>query len=48
MDGFYEPRKIPNPECEGKSGCGPWKKPMKANPNYKVNVKHIKSLTSKF
>jgi len=35
IDGFYEARKIPNPQCEGKSGCGPWKKPMKKNPLYK-------------
>lgn len=35
MDGFFEPRLISNPACEGKSGCGPWKKPMKANPLYK-------------
>ncbi|KAI6187905.1 Calreticulin family protein [Aphelenchoides besseyi] len=35
MDGTYEPRLIANPECQGRSGCGVWKKPMKANPLYK-------------
>ncbi|KAI6176720.1 Calreticulin family protein [Aphelenchoides bicaudatus] len=35
MDGFWEPKMINNPKCEGRSGCGAWKKPMKANPNYK-------------
>jgi calnexin len=37
MDGAFEPRMIPNPACEGKSGCGPWTRPMKDNPAYKVN-----------
>lgn len=36
MDGFYEPRLIANPICEGRSGCGKWSKPMIANPKYKV------------
>ena len=36
MDGEWEPKKVPNPECEGKSGCGPWKRPMTKNPLYKV------------
>ncbi|KAI6241588.1 Calreticulin family protein [Aphelenchoides fujianensis] len=35
MDGAYEPRLIANPACQGRSGCGPWKKPLKANPLYK-------------
>lgn len=35
MDGEWEPKKVPNPECEGKSGCGPWKRPMTKNPLYK-------------
>jgi hypothetical protein len=38
MDGEYEPRKVPNPKCEGRSGCGKWKRPMKANPLYKVGI----------
>ncbi|KAH7731858.1 CNX-1 protein [Aphelenchoides avenae] len=35
MDGEWEPKKIPNPKCEGRSGCGKWKRPMKENPLYK-------------
>jgi len=36
MDGEWEPRKVANPNCEGRSGCGKWTRPMKANPLYKV------------
>uniref|UniRef100_A0A1I8AFR8 Calnexin n=1 Tax=Steinernema glaseri TaxID=37863 RepID=A0A1I8AFR8_9BILA len=35
MDGEWEAAMIPNPACEGRSGCGAWKKPMIANPLYK-------------
>ncbi|OLL26964.1 Calnexin [Neolecta irregularis DAH-3] len=34
-DGEWTPAKIHNPKCGSISGCGPWKRPMKANPNYK-------------
>ncbi|KAJ1510212.1 hypothetical protein HMI56_006443, partial [Coelomomyces lativittatus] len=34
-DGEWEPNVIPNPKCSQVSGCGPWKRPMKRNPNYK-------------
>lgn len=33
-DGEWEPPRIPNPKCK-KVGCGPWKPPTKANPDYK-------------
>jgi len=32
-DGAWEAPLISNPKC--KTGCGPWKAPMKANPAYK-------------
>ena len=32
-DGPYEAPMVDNPKC--KTGCGPWKRPMKANPAYK-------------
>eukprot|EP00172_Hildenbrandia_rubra_P002434 Plantae.Rhodophyta-Hildenbrandia_rubra.ctg3281.p1 GENE.Plantae.Rhodophyta-Hildenbrandia_rubra.ctg3281~~Plantae.Rhodophyta-Hildenbrandia_rubra.ctg3281.p1 ORF type:complete len:621 (-),score=163.38 Plantae.Rhodophyta-Hildenbrandia_rubra.ctg3281:1201-3063(-) len=32
-DGDWVPKMIPNPDC--KTGCGPWKRPMKKNPKYK-------------
>merc|ERR1711871_386212 len=32
-DGAYEAPMIDNPKC--KTGCGTWKRPMKANPEYK-------------
>ncbi|XP_035906569.1 calnexin isoform X1 [Anopheles stephensi] len=35
MDGEWEPPLIPNPLCEKAVGCGLWKAPMVANPNYK-------------
>uniref|UniRef100_A0A182PRF1 Calnexin n=1 Tax=Anopheles epiroticus TaxID=199890 RepID=A0A182PRF1_9DIPT len=35
MDGEWEPPLIPNPMCEKAVGCGLWKAPMVANPNYK-------------
>lgn len=34
-DGDWIPPTIPNPKCAEVSGCGPWTKPMKKNPNYK-------------
>jgi len=34
-DGDYIPPTIPNPKCEAVSGCGQWKRPDKANPDYK-------------
>ncbi|KFY74256.1 hypothetical protein V499_05712 [Pseudogymnoascus sp. VKM F-103] len=34
-DGDWIAPSIPNPKCEEASGCGPWTKPMKANPEYK-------------
>lgn len=33
-DGTWEAPKIPNPKCE-KIGCGEWKRPKKANPDFK-------------
>ncbi|KAG2494437.1 hypothetical protein HYH03_007489 [Edaphochlamys debaryana] len=33
-DGVWEPPQIPNPKCK-KAGCGPWQRPLKANPAYK-------------
>lgn len=33
-DGVWEAAKVPNPKCEA-VGCGEWKRPMKANPDYK-------------
>lgn len=35
MDGQYEAPLVKNPKCEKSSGCGPWKRPMIANPAYK-------------
>ncbi|MEQ2188676.1 hypothetical protein GOODEAATRI_017425 [Goodea atripinnis] len=35
MDGEWEAPQIPNPACESAPGCGPWKRPMIDNPNYK-------------
>ncbi|PVU96188.1 hypothetical protein BB561_001355 [Smittium simulii] len=35
MDGEWEPPTIRNPACKKISGCGPYKRPMIANPNYK-------------
>ncbi|XP_052861991.1 calnexin-like isoform X1 [Anopheles cruzii] len=35
MDGEWEPPIVPNPLCEKAVGCGLWKAPMIANPNYK-------------
>uniref|UniRef100_A0A914E3A6 Calnexin n=1 Tax=Acrobeloides nanus TaxID=290746 RepID=A0A914E3A6_9BILA len=35
MDGEWEANKISNPKCEGVSGCGKWKRPVKQNPLYK-------------
>ncbi|KAL7288079.1 hypothetical protein TKK_0017868 [Trichogramma kaykai] len=35
MDGEWEPPEIPNPKCEKISGCGPYKKRLIPNPNYK-------------
>jgi len=35
IDGEWEPKKIPNPQCAGHSGCGSWKRPLKLNPLYK-------------
>ncbi|XP_011299968.1 calnexin isoform X2 [Fopius arisanus] len=35
MDGEWEPPQIPNPKCEGISGCGPYKQKLKKNPRYK-------------
>ncbi|PNH11313.1 Calnexin 1 [Tetrabaena socialis] len=32
-DGAWEPNQITNPKC--KVGCGPWRRPVKANPAYK-------------
>merc|ERR1711871_461643 len=32
-DGPWEARMVENPKC--KAGCGPWKRPVKANPAYK-------------
>lgn len=34
-DGDYEAPLIRNPKCEAAPGCGPWKRPMKKNPNYR-------------
>lgn len=34
-DGEWIPAEVPNPECEGLSGCGPWKAPLIHNPDYK-------------
>jgi len=34
-DGEWIAPTVPNPKCESASGCGPWKRPMKRNPNYK-------------
>ena len=41
MDGDWEPKKVPNLECEGRPGCGPWARPMKENPLYKVGICRI-------
>uniref|UniRef100_A0A7E4VF71 Calnexin n=1 Tax=Panagrellus redivivus TaxID=6233 RepID=A0A7E4VF71_PANRE len=35
LDGEWEPKLMNNPKCEGASGCGPWKQPLKANPLFK-------------
>ncbi|XP_054634250.1 calmegin isoform X2 [Dunckerocampus dactyliophorus] len=35
MDGEWEAAQIPNPACESAPGCGPWKRPMINNPQYK-------------
>ncbi|KAJ3329539.1 hypothetical protein HDU76_007694, partial [Blyttiomyces sp. JEL0837] len=34
-DGDWVPPTVDNPKCAEVSGCGPWTKPMKANPDYK-------------
>ncbi|KAK7397965.1 hypothetical protein QQX98_012667 [Neonectria punicea] len=34
-DGDFIPPTVPNPKCADVSGCGPWTKPMKKNPDYK-------------
>ncbi|KAL1925541.1 uncharacterized protein VTP21DRAFT_424 [Calcarisporiella thermophila] len=34
-DGDFIAPEIPNPKCQEAAGCGPWKRPMKANPDYK-------------
>lgn len=34
-DGEWIPPTVPNPKCATAPGCGPWKRPMKKNPNYK-------------
>lgn len=34
-DGDWIAPSIKNPKCEQASGCGPWKRPNKANPDYK-------------
>lgn len=34
-DGDWVPAQVPNPKCEEVSGCGPWEKPMRRNPDYK-------------
>ncbi|KAJ4163438.1 hypothetical protein LMH87_005167 [Akanthomyces muscarius] len=34
-DGDWVAPTVPNPKCADVSGCGPWEKPMKKNPNYK-------------
>lgn len=43
MDGEWEADLLPNPKCEGISGCGKWTPPMKPNPLYKVII-YIKQL----
>lgn len=35
MDGEWEPPEIPNPKCDSAPGCGPFKKRLINNPNYK-------------
>ncbi|XP_077388459.1 calnexin isoform X2 [Festucalex cinctus] len=35
MDGEWEAPQIPNPACETAPGCGPWKRPIVDNPDYK-------------
>ena len=34
-DGVWEAPLVANPACESAAGCGEWKRPMKANPDYK-------------
>ncbi|CEJ90531.1 Putative Calnexin [[Torrubiella] hemipterigena] len=34
-DGDFVAPTVPNPKCADVSGCGPWTKPMKSNPDYK-------------
>ena len=34
-DGDWVAPQVPNPKCEDVSGCGPWEKPMKRNPDFK-------------
>lgn len=34
-DGDWVPPNMPNPKCQDISGCGPWSKPMKSNPDFK-------------
>ncbi|KAF6829085.1 calreticulin family protein [Colletotrichum musicola] len=34
-DGDFVAPTVPNPKCSEVSGCGPWTKPMKKNPDYK-------------
>lgn len=34
-DGEWVAAEVPNPECEGISGCGPWSAPLIQNPDYK-------------
>ncbi|CAN3367544.1 hypothetical protein DICA4_F07426 [Diutina catenulata] len=34
IDGEWQPRRIPNPKCAGRSGCGPWFPRKIPNPDY--------------
>ena len=34
-DGDWIAPMVPNPKCADAAGCGPWKQPMKKNPDYK-------------
>ncbi|GJJ13157.1 hypothetical protein Clacol_007408 [Clathrus columnatus] len=44
-DGEWMPASIRNPKCDEASGCGEWKRPMKANPDYKGKcIKAIKGV----
>ena len=33
--GDFVPNLVPNPKCATTSGCGPWKRPNKSNPDFK-------------